>query len=90
MPKKDGGHSPITNLKKLNEFIPHSHFKMEGIHMRKDLLQQGDFLDLKDAYFAVPIRREDREYLRFRWGKKHFSSTAYLLGCDALLGSLPK
>ena len=58
VPKKDGGHRPITNLKKLNEFIPHHHFKMEGIHMLKDLLRQGDYMakiELKDAYLSVTI-----------------------------------
>ena len=36
VPKKGGGHSPIINLKRLNEFVSHHHFKMEGIHMLKD------------------------------------------------------
>ena len=48
---------------------------MEGIHMLKDLLRWGDFMakiDLKDAYFAVPVSEEDRKYLRFRWGKITF------------------
>ena len=70
VPKKDGGHRPIINLKRVNQFIPHHHFKMEGIHMLKDLLKQGDFMakiDVKDAYFAVPISEPDRKYLRFRW-----------------------
>ena len=44
VPKKGGGLRPIINLKKLNEFIPHHLFKMEGIHMLKDLLKQGDFM----------------------------------------------
>ena len=83
---EDGGHRPIINLKKLNEFIPHSHFKMEGIHMLKDLLRRGDFLakiDLKDTYFAVPISTQDRKYLRFRWGKKtfQFNCLPYGLSC---------
>ena len=63
-------HRPIINLKKVNEFIPHHHFKMEGIHMLKDLLRQRDMManiDLKDAYFAVPISGPDKKYLRFRW-----------------------
>ena len=24
-------------------------------------------IDLKDAYYSVPIAREDRKYLRFKW-----------------------
>ena len=39
VPQKDGGHRLIINLKKLNDFIPHTDFKMEGIHMLKDLLR---------------------------------------------------
>ena len=39
VPQKDRGHRPIINLKKLNDFIPHTDFKMEGIHMLKDLLR---------------------------------------------------
>ena len=41
--KKDGGHRPIINLKRLKEFISHNNFKMEGIHiMPKDLLRKED------------------------------------------------
>jgi hypothetical protein len=38
--------------------------------MLKDLLKQGDTMakiDMKDAYFAVPISEPDKKYLRFRW-----------------------
>ena len=68
--KKDEGHRPIINLKHLNSFIPYQHFKMEGLHMLKDLLQEGDYmckLDLKDAYFTVPMNRESKKFLRFQW-----------------------
>ena len=30
------------NLKNLNSFLPYQHFKMEGLHLPKDLLQEGD------------------------------------------------
>ena len=75
VPKKDGGHRTHYQLERVQRVIPHTHFKMEGIHMLKDLLQQGDFmakLDLKDAYFVVPISEEDRKHLRFRWGNRMF------------------
>ena len=29
-------------------------------------------IDLKDAYFAVPVSEEDRKHLRFRWGNRTF------------------
>ena len=56
--KKDGGHQPVINLKFLNSSIHHQHFKMEGMHLIKDLLQEHNILikiDLKDAYFGIPL-----------------------------------
>ena len=70
VPKKDGAIRPIINLKALNHFVEVTHFKMEGIHMLKDLLRQGDFMtkvDLKDAYFMIPIAEDQRKFLRFAW-----------------------
>ena len=86
VPKKDGAHRPIINLKRLNNFIPHHHFKMEGIHMLKDLLEQGDFMakiHLKDIYFAVPISKPDKKYLRFRWKSQtyQFNCLPFGLSC---------
>ncbi|CAB4020707.1 Hypothetical predicted protein [Paramuricea clavata] len=43
---------------------------MEGIHMLRDLLKNGDFLvkiDLKEAYLTVPIWKNHQKYLRFLW-----------------------
>jgi hypothetical protein len=43
---------------------------MEGTHLLRDLLQPQDWLgkiDLKDAYFVIPIWKEHRKYLRFVW-----------------------
>ena len=80
VPKKDGGHRPIITLKRLNNFVPHHHFKMEGTHMLKDLLKQGAKVDLKDAHFAVPISELDKIYLRFRW-KSQFNCLPFGLSC---------
>ena len=68
--KKDGGHRPIINLKNLNKFVPHQHFKMEGSHCLKCLLQNGDYMckiDLNDAYFSVSLSKESRKWVRFQW-----------------------
>ena len=68
VPKKDGGQRPVINLKALNSFILPQHFKMEGIHTLKELMKPGDWfakLDLKDAYFTIPMHSSQRKYLRF-------------------------
>ena len=36
--KKDGGEQPVINLKDLNTFIPYKHFKVEGLHILKEIL----------------------------------------------------
>ena len=65
VPKKDGGNRPVVNLKPLNQYLAYEHFKMEGIHLLRDLLKKGDFLvkiDLKDAYLTVPIWKNHQKY----------------------------
>ena len=46
------------------------HFKMEGIRTVKGLMRKGDWLkklDLKDAYYSVPVNQAHTHFLRFQW-----------------------
>ncbi|XP_040261452.1 uncharacterized protein LOC120977528 [Bufo bufo] len=68
--KKGGQMRPVINLRALNAFVVYRHFKMEGIHLLRDLLQMGDWmvkLDLKDAYLMVPVEDASRNLLCFSW-----------------------
>lgn len=70
VPKKGGGQRPVINFKGLNQFLKYQHFKVEGIHMLRDLVKENDHLveiDLKDAYFTIPIWKNHQKYLRFLW-----------------------
>ena len=70
VPKKDGGQRPVINLRALNKYIQVDHFKMEGFHMVKELVRPQDWVmkvDLKDAYFLVPIHPDHHKYLQFQW-----------------------
>ena len=69
-PKKDGSHRLILNLKPLNEFVAYYHFKMDTIHDALKLMRPGCFMasvNLKDAYYSIPISVEDRNFLKFEW-----------------------
>ena len=83
VPKKTGDLRPVINLKPLNEFVAKIHFKMEGIHLVQDLIQPGDYLatiDLKDAYFSIPIFPRDRIFFRFLWDEKLYEFTCLPFG----------
>ena len=76
IPKKTGDLRPIINLKKLNEFVKYDQFKMETFKDVKELLMPNDYLtsiDLKDAYFSIPIFEGHRKYLCFTWNDKFYS-----------------
>ena len=84
-PKGEGQFRPIINLKKLNEFVPYHHFKMEGLKDVKHLLKRGDWMckiDLSDAYFSVPLGTRSRKFVRFNWKGKlyEFLCLAFGLG----------
>ena len=75
VPKKDGGQRPVINLKYLNRYVKLEHFKMEGLHTIKTLLQKNNWMakvDLKDAFFMVPIAPQFRHLVLFKMEKKFF------------------
>ena len=68
--KKDGSIRLILNLRKLNEEVVYHHFKMETLQHAIQSMSPGCFMasvDLKDAYYSIPVCIEDRKYLRFLW-----------------------
>ena len=66
--KKSGGKRPVLNLRPLNNFVPNETFKMEGIHLLKDFLKHNYFmteLDMRDAYYSIPVDKQSRHYLQY-------------------------
>ncbi|PFX15064.1 Polyprotein P3 [Stylophora pistillata] len=68
--KKSGQYRMILNLKGLNKHIEKHHFKMDTLWSAVRLMTPNCFMasiDLKEAYYLVPIAKEHRKYLRFYW-----------------------
>ena len=66
--KASGGWRPVIDLSHLNDFVQLSPFKMETVASVVLSVREGDFLaslDLKDAYFQIPMHGSSRKLLRF-------------------------
>ena len=66
--KSDGGYRLILNLKKLNKLAEHKKFKMETISTILCLIRPNCFMakvDIKDAYYSIPILEEQQKFLKF-------------------------
>lgn len=69
----------ILNLKKLNQFISAPHFKLEDSRSVLKLITNKCYfakLDIKDAYFLVPVSKNYRKFLRFE-----FDNQIYEFNC---------
>ena len=85
IPKSDGTHRLILNLKKLNEFVATERFKIEDWKVAKRLIGPNDYmatLDLKDAYYLVPIKKKDRKFLRFSYRGELFEFNCLPFGLN--------
>ena len=64
---------PVINLRPFNRFVPNKKFRMESISLLKDILKPNSFLtkiDLKDAFYSIPIAKKSRKYLQFIYHNK--------------------
>lgn len=85
IPKNDGSHRFILNLKNLNKFVETSHFKLEDIRTVCKLLSRNDFMctiDLKNAYYLVPINSTDKKYLRYEFNNKLYEYNCLAMGLN--------
>ena len=66
--KKNGTYRMILNLKEFSKSVKYHHFKMETFESAIKLIKTDCFIvsiDIKDAYYSVPIHTSFRKYLRF-------------------------
>ena len=74
--KKDGiNMRTILNLKSLNEHVVYHHFKMESLSDVFKIIQPNCWMasvDLKDAFYTIPIHKEYQKFFKFIWQGKFF------------------
>ena len=76
--KPDGSARVILNLSNFNRHVVYSHFKMDTMKDMLHLMFQDCYfakIDLKNAYYSVPVRVEDRDWFRFTWRDLHLRFT---------------
>ena len=77
--KKDGRHRMILNLSRLNDYVEYHHFKMDTLEHAVKLITPFCLMasiDLRDAYYSVPIHPDFQRYLKFSWEHKLYQFTA--------------
>ena len=85
-PKKDGSFRMILNLKDLNTFVCFHHFKMDSIHTCTQLMRPRCYMasiDLRDAYYSVPIAKEHQKYLKLIWQGNLYQFTCLAQGLSS-------
>ena len=84
------GWPPMIDLSHLNEFVRQTPFKMETVASVLLFIRERDFLasiDLKDAYFQIPVHQSSRKPLRFLSGDVVYQFKAlWLRTVDCLSG----
>ena len=73
--KMDGNRRMILNIKQLNSFVVYQHFKMEGLKNVLNLIKPNVWIasvDLKDAFFSIPVHPEYEKYFKFYWEGKYY------------------
>ena len=70
VPKSDGTYRLILNFKNCNKVVFFRYFKMDTLSTVIGLITLDSYmvsLDLKHAYYFIPIATEQRRYLKFVW-----------------------
>ena len=84
--QKDGTHRMIFNPKHLNQSASYHHFKLDSLQTAVQQVHPGCFmstLDLKDAYYSIPMAEEHQKNLKFYWRNILYTFTCLLKGLSS-------
>ena len=73
--KEDGDMLTILNLKQLNKHVTYQHFKMKFLSDVFKIIQPNCWMasvDLKDAFYTIPIHNAYQKYFKFMWYQKFY------------------
>ena len=91
-PRSDGSFRMILNFKKLNDYMPYIHFKIETIKSVLYFVTPNccmGKIDIKDGYYSISILPEHQKFLKFSLqGKLYLNSLVFLMDCVLLLENL--
>ena len=79
--KKDGSFRAVLNLKDLNHYVNYQHFKMESMNDFLKIIKSGVCMasvDLKDAFFTVPVHKLHEKIFMFVWIQKFYKFFGYV------------
>jgi len=68
--KPDSAYHLILNQNFFNDSVQYEHFKMDNLTSATHMMTRGCYMasvDLRHAYYSVPIKVEYRKYLKFKW-----------------------
>ena len=68
--KNYAGHKLILNLKNLNQYIDHIHFKMHGLKEIFKMVEKKCFvtsLDIKDVNYSALVDESSQKHVKFIW-----------------------
>ena len=82
-PKSDGSYRMILNLSNLNKHIKYEHFKMDSLKTALNMISKDCYMssvDIKDAYYSVPIHDYFQKFLKFEWRGKFYKFKVFANG----------
>ena len=81
--KRSGGYRLVLNVNKLNKFLPNQTFRMECLSSVLPSIKATEWaatIDLKDAYYHIPIAKESQRILGFAKQDRHYQFRALPFG----------
>ena len=85
-PKRDGSYILIFNFKNCDQAVLYRHFKMDTLNSVISLISPGAYfasLDLKHAYYTIPVALEQRTFLKFLWLGNLYEFNALPMGLSS-------